>query len=84
MRCSGRRPAQATSYRRPGCGWADIDHSQVNDPRAYLDRVVTRQALNHMRMLSRRREDYVGQSLPEPLLAGTADVAEDVELAESV
>ena len=63
--------------------WADVDHSQVRDPRAYLIRVVTRQALNRMRTLSRRREDYVGEWLPEPLLT-SPDVAEDVELAESV
>ncbi|HEY3061977.1 MAG TPA: RNA polymerase sigma-70 factor [Chloroflexota bacterium] len=63
--------------------WADVDHSQVCDPRAYLIRVVTRQALNQMRTLSRRREDYVGEWLPEPLLT-SPDVAEDVELAESV
>jgi RNA polymerase sigma-70 factor (TIGR02957 family) len=63
--------------------WADVDHSQVRDPRAYLVRVVTRQALNRLRTLSRRREDYVGEWLPEPLLT-SPDVAEDVELAESV
>jgi RNA polymerase sigma-70 factor (TIGR02957 family) len=63
--------------------WAAVDHSQVSDPRAYLIRVVTRQALNQMRTLSRRREDYVGEWLPEPLLT-SPDVAEDVELAESV
>ena len=63
--------------------WADVDHSQVHDPRAYLIRIVTRQALNQMRTLSRRREDYVGEWLPEPLLT-SPDVAEDVELAESV
>jgi RNA polymerase sigma-70 factor (TIGR02957 family) len=63
--------------------WADIDHCQVHDPRAYLIRVVTRQALNRMRTLSRRREEYVGEWLPEPLLT-SSDVAEDVELAESV
>jgi RNA polymerase sigma-70 factor (ECF subfamily) len=63
--------------------WADVDHSQVHDPRAYLVRVVTRQALNRLRTLSRRREDYVGEWLPEPLLT-SPDVAEDVELAESV
>jgi RNA polymerase sigma-70 factor (TIGR02957 family) len=63
--------------------WADVDHSQVSDPRAYLIRVVTRQALNQMRTLSRRREEYVGEWLPEPLLT-SPDVAEDVELAESV
>ncbi len=63
--------------------WANVDHSQVIDPRAYLIRVVTRQALNQMRTLSRRREEYVGEWLPEPLLT-SPDVAEDVELAESV
>src|ERR671924_1678296 len=63
--------------------WAQVNHSQVSDPRAYLIRVVTRQALNQMRTLSRRREDYVGEWLPEPLLT-SPDVAEDVELAESV
>jgi RNA polymerase sigma-70 factor (TIGR02957 family) len=63
--------------------WAGVDHSQVHDPRAYLIRVVTRQALNQMRTVSRRREDYIGEWLPEPLLTGP-DVAEDVELAESV
>ena len=63
--------------------WADVDQSAVHDPRAYLVRIVTRQALNRLRTLSRRREDYVGEWLPEPLLT-TPDVAEDVELAESV
>jgi RNA polymerase sigma-70 factor (ECF subfamily) len=63
--------------------WADVDHAEVRDPRAYLVRIVTRQALNRLRTLSRRREDYVGEWLPEPLLTGP-DVAADVELAESV
>ncbi|MFD8543184.1 RNA polymerase sigma-70 factor [Streptomyces sp. NPDC059649] len=63
--------------------WADVDQAQVSEPRAYLVRVVTRQALNRLRTLSRRREEYVGEWLPEPLLT-SPDVAEDVELAESV
>jgi RNA polymerase sigma-70 factor (ECF subfamily) len=63
--------------------WATVDHREVRDPRAYLVRVVTRQALNLLRTMARRREDYVGEWLPEPLLTGP-DVAEDVELAESV
>jgi RNA polymerase sigma-70 factor (TIGR02957 family) len=63
--------------------WAEVDRAEVRDPRAYLVRAVTRQALNRMRTLSRRREDYVGEWLPEPLLT-SPDVAEDVELAESV
>ncbi|HZB28701.1 MAG TPA: RNA polymerase sigma-70 factor [Streptosporangiaceae bacterium] len=63
--------------------WADVDHSRVRDPRSYLIRVVSRQALNRLRTLSRRREEYVGEWLPEPLLT-SPDVADDVELAESV
>src|SRR5690348_6102821 len=63
--------------------WADVDQSEVRDARAYLIRVVTRQALNRLRTVSRRREEYVGEWLPEPLLT-SPDVAEDVELAESV
>jgi RNA polymerase sigma-70 factor (ECF subfamily) len=63
--------------------WADADRAAVRDPRAYLVRIVTRQALNRLRTLARRREDYVGEWLPEPLLT-SPDVADDVELAESV
>jgi RNA polymerase sigma-70 factor (ECF subfamily) len=63
--------------------WAEVDHAQVRDARAFLTRIVTRQALNRLRTLARRRETYVGEWLPEPVLT-TADVAEDVELAESV
>ncbi|MFF4363665.1 RNA polymerase sigma-70 factor [Streptomyces sp. NPDC001604] len=63
--------------------WAGVDRAQVRDPRAYLVRTVTRQALNRLRSLSRSREEYVGEWLPEPLLT-SPDVAEDVELAESV
>lgn len=63
--------------------WAGADQDQVRDPRAYLVRLVARQALNRMRTLARRREEYVGEWLPEPLLT-TPDVADDVELAESV
>ena len=63
--------------------WAAVDHATVQEPRAYLVRIVTRQALNHLRTVSRRREDYVGEWLPEPLLT-SPDVADDVELAENL
>jgi RNA polymerase sigma-70 factor (ECF subfamily) len=66
--------------------WADIGDAardDVRDPRAYLVRIVTRQSLNRLRSVSRRREEYIGEWLPEPLLT-SPDVAEDVELADSV
>ena len=63
--------------------WVDVDPGVVRDPRAYLVRVTTRQALMRLRSLRRRKESYVGPWLPEPLLTAP-DVAEDVELAEGV
>ncbi|MER5660490.1 RNA polymerase sigma-70 factor [Streptomyces mirabilis] len=63
--------------------WVKVDVDQVRDPRAYLVRITTRQSLNRLRTMSRRKEVYVGPWLPEPLLTAP-DVAEDVELAESV
>lgn len=63
--------------------WASVDKSEIRAPRAYLVRVVTRQGLNHLRTAARRREDYVGEWLPEPLLTAP-DVADDAELADNL
>jgi RNA polymerase sigma-70 factor (ECF subfamily) len=63
--------------------WAEVDQAEVGTPRAYLVQIVTRQALDRLRTVARQREEYVGEWLPEPLLT-SPDVAEDVELAESV
>jgi RNA polymerase sigma-70 factor (TIGR02957 family) len=63
--------------------WAGVDLATVRDQRAYLVQITTRQALARLRTLGRRKESYLGPWLPEPLLT-TPDVAEDVELADSV
>lgn len=63
--------------------WADVPLEEVRDPRAYLVRITTRLSINRLRTVSRRREDYVGTWLPEPVLTAP-DVADDVELADSV
>jgi RNA polymerase sigma-70 factor (TIGR02957 family) len=63
--------------------WAGVDLDDVRNQRAYLVQIVTRQALGRLRTLGRRKESYVGSWLPEPLLTAP-DVAEDVELADSV
>ncbi|KAB2339336.1 RNA polymerase sigma-70 factor [Actinomadura rudentiformis] len=63
--------------------WVGVELATVREQRAYLVRIVTRQALDRLRALGRRKESYVGPWLPEPLLTAP-DVAEDVELAESV
>jgi RNA polymerase sigma-70 factor (TIGR02957 family) len=63
--------------------WVDVDLAEVRNHRAYLVQVTTRQALSRLRTLGRRKESHVGPWLPEPLLTAP-DVAEDVELADSV
>ena len=63
--------------------WAEVALSTVRDSKAYLAQLVTRQALNALRAQSRRREQYIGPWLPEPLLTGP-DASADVVLAESV
>ena len=63
--------------------WAGVDLATVRDTKSYLAQLVTSQALNALRTRARRREDYVGPWLPEPVLVD-ADASADVVLAESV
>jgi RNA polymerase sigma-70 factor (ECF subfamily) len=64
--------------------WADVDLATVRDTKSYLAQLVTRQALKSQRTSARRRENYVGPWLPEPLLLDERDASDDVVLAESV
>ncbi|WP_030691042.1 RNA polymerase sigma factor SigJ [Streptomyces globisporus] len=64
--------------------WAEVDLATVRDTKSYLAQLVTRQALNAWRTSARRREDYIGPWLPEPLLLDEDDASADVLLAESV
>lgn len=64
--------------------WAAVDLATVRDTKSYLAQLVTREALNALRSRSRRREEYVGPWLPEPLLLDEGDASSDVVLAESV
>ena len=63
--------------------WANVDHSEVVDPRAFLVRVTTRLAIDRLQRAKARRESYVGPWLPEPILT-RQDLAEDAAMAESV
>lgn len=68
--------------------WAQVDLSTVTDTKAYLAQIVSRQSLNTLRTNSRRREEYVGPWLPEPVRVtfdgDATDASTDVVLAESV
>jgi RNA polymerase sigma-70 factor (ECF subfamily) len=63
--------------------WSGVDSETVQNPRAYLAKTVTRQALNSLRAAQRRREEYVGPWLPEPVVTAP-DVAERAVLSESL
>jgi RNA polymerase sigma-70 factor (TIGR02957 family) len=63
--------------------WSAAARDSVEEPRAYLVRVVTNAAIDRLRSARARHESYVGPWLPEPVLT-SPDVAENVELAESV
>ncbi|WP_217143813.1 RNA polymerase sigma-70 factor [Streptomyces sp. AC627_RSS907] len=64
--------------------WQAADVDRVEVPEAWLTRVLTNLCLNQLTSARARRETYVGQWLPEPLLAGDpmlgpADTAEQRE-----
>lgn len=60
--------------------WGRAERDNVDKPRAYLARTVTRLCLDRLRELKRRREEYVGPWLPEPLMeAAPPDGGELVE-----
>ncbi len=63
--------------------WSEVEATAVHNPRAYLAKTVTRQALNALRAAQRRREDYIGPWLPEPVVTAP-DVADNAVLSESL
>lgn len=72
--------------------WDGADRAHIERPAAWLTTVVSRLAIDRMRQQQRRREDYVGPWLPEPVATHTEQPGTDVgvdparaaELADSV
>jgi RNA polymerase sigma-70 factor (ECF subfamily) len=60
--------------------------TEIESPKAYLSAVTTRLAIDHLRSARHRKESYVGEWLPEPLLTDEAalDGARYVEEADSL
>ncbi|MFL5860879.1 MAG: RNA polymerase sigma-70 factor [Solirubrobacteraceae bacterium] len=57
----------------------------VQSPRAFIATVTTRLAINELRSARSRRERYVGEWLPEPIItAGEDDPAQHAETADSL
>jgi RNA polymerase sigma-70 factor (ECF subfamily) len=67
--------------------WHAADRTAIEEPRRYLGTVVTRICLDRMKSAQARREVYVGQWLPEPVVdevfdgEGAADLAHDISVA---
>jgi RNA polymerase sigma-70 factor, ECF subfamily len=67
--------------------WHGTDRAAVKEPRHYLGTVVTRLCLDRMKSARARRELYVGQWLPEPVVDeafddnNAGDLAHDISLA---
>jgi RNA polymerase sigma-70 factor (TIGR02957 family) len=58
---------------------------QLASPRAFVATVSTRLAINELRSARARREQYVGEWLPEPIItAGEDDPAQHAEMADSL
>src|SRR4051795_9562673 len=66
--------------------WQAADVGRIEVPEAWLTKVLTNLCLNQLTSARARRETYVGQWLPEPLLEGDPMLgpAETVEQRESV
>ncbi|MGI5221604.1 RNA polymerase sigma factor SigJ [Nocardia sp. CA-290969] len=63
---------------------AGASQSQIEDLRAWLTTVVSRLCLDRLRSAAVRRENYVGQWLPEPVVTPVAGVRTPDPLAEVV
>src|SRR5258708_10798015 len=50
--------------------WQQAANEEVRSPRAFLVTVITRLSINQLQSARARREEYVGEWLPEPLVTG--------------
>ena len=58
---------------------------QIHSPRAFVATITTRLAINELRSARARREQYVGEWLPEPIITdGDDDPARHAEMADSL
>jgi RNA polymerase sigma-70 factor, ECF subfamily len=64
---------------------AEAEGTRIESPKAYLSAITTRLSIDHLKSARMRREQYVGQWLPEPLLTDPGpDAAAQAETADSL
>jgi RNA polymerase sigma-70 factor (ECF subfamily) len=65
--------------------WQQAADEEIRSPRAFLITVITRLCINQLQSARVRREEYVGEWLPEPLVTGPGnDPLETVKADESI
>lgn len=65
--------------------WQAADRAEIDNPEAYLTRLCTNRCLDGLKAAHRKRVDYVGSWIPEPLQVGSPDDPEsDLERAQSL
>lgn len=65
--------------------WQQSTEEEIRSPRAFLVTILSRLCVNHLQSARVRREEYVGQWLPEPLLTGAgSDPFETSRVDESL
>lgn len=64
--------------------WHRRDVSDVKEPAAWLTTTITRLCIDQLRSARRRREEYVGVWLPEPVVEDRPDASETADLADSL
>src|SRR6516162_5664868 len=64
--------------------WHEADQDAIEEPRRYLGTIVTRLCLDRMKSARTRREVYVGQWLPEPVVDEALDTDAAGDLAHDL
>lgn len=65
--------------------WQRATELEIQSPRAFLVTIITRLCINYLQSSRRKREEYVGEWLPEPVLTGIhADPSRAVQVDESL
>lgn len=65
--------------------WQQAQDEEIRSPRAFLVTIVSRLCINHLQSARIKREEYVGEWLPEPIVTGLgSDPLEMVRIDESL
>lgn len=64
--------------------WTGVDIDNVEHNKAYLSTIVSRLCLDELKSARRRREQYIGPDLPEPIISGSQSPQEELHLEDSL